>query len=642
MTHTKPLPLRSVKLMAGMPQKMQQLVREQVLPYQWETLNDRTDNAVKSHCIMNFRIAAGLAEGTHEGVVFLDSDLYKWLEAVSYSLEGAPDAALEALADGACALIAKAQCPDGYLNTYYTLKEPGNRYTSLQQGHELYCAGHLFEAAVAYHSATGKTQLLDIACRFANHLTRVFGTGAQQIPGYPGHQVVELGLVKLYRATGTRAYLDLASYFIRQRGQEPHYFLLERSRPGYKDVFDLPVMHEAAYGQWHLPPAQQTEATGHAVRALYMYSAMADLALLRGDTALATACDALYESLTQRRMYITGGVGSSAHGESFTGDYDLPNDTMYGESCASVALMMFAARMAALRGNGAYYDTVERAFFNHVLGGIAQTGTEFFYADALSVHPAACRCNPGLAHIRTVRQRWFDVACCPTNIARTIMSIASYAFHEQNHTLHINIPLDCQIDTGHIALRLTTQYPYGDTLLVRALADAQAVAVRDSGLAPILTAQVNGQPVPLARSRGYVTLPTLQRGDTAEITYDLRPRYVYAHPRVAANVGKAAVLRGPVVYCAEQADNGTDIAALRLPAQPVFTEAPCFAGNGAVSLTARGDRAVFASDQLYQHQPPRWEAADITLIPYHLWANRGEGEMQVYLHHLSCTDVHKI
>jgi DUF1680 family protein len=632
MNYFEALPLKCVRLTDGIPQRMQMLVKEKVLTYQWEALHDRVKGAAKSHCIENFRIAAGLCAGEFYGNVFQDSDLYKWLEATSYCIEVFGDGELEARADEVCELIGKAQLSDGYINTYYTIKEPAGRFTNLQEGHELYCAGHFFEAAAAYYKATGKRQILDTACRFADYLTRVFGTGEGQIPGYPGHQVVEIGLVKLFQVTGNPAYLKLADYFIAQRGKEPLYFALEREKSGFKEIFHLPVISERTYAQTHLEPVHQTEAVGHAVRALYMYSAMADLARMNENRPLKDACEKLFRNVTQRRMYITGGVGSTSYGESFTTDFNLPNDTIYGESCASVALMMFAARMASLTGDGAYYDTVERAFFNHILAGISQTGTEFFYVGPLAVHPSYCHCNPGLQHVKPVRQKWFDCACCPTNIARTIMSIGSYAFGADNDTLYIHIPLASDINTGRFELALRTQYPFGDTLRIEVFDHEQNVAVRQSGLAPVKGVRVNGEERHLAAVNGYFHLSALKQGDVVTVTYDLHPRYVVSHPKVVDNVGKAAVMRGPVVYCAEQADNGEGIASLRLPYTAAFTEAETFAGNGAVTLKTRGTKAVFADDDaLYQDSLPTWEGMDITLIPYFLWANRGEGEMQVYL-----------
>ncbi len=642
MKHVEPLPLKNVELTDGIMRRMQRLVKEQVVDYQWQALNDRVEGAARSHCIENFRIAAGLSKGEHYGMVFQDSDLYKWLEATAYCIEVFRDREMEALADEACSLIAQAQGADGYINTYYTIKEPSGRFTTLQQGHELYCAGHFFEAATAYFHATGKRFILNTACRFADYLVRVFGTGEGQIPGYPGHQEVEVGLVKLYRATGNEAYLKLADYFIAQRGREPRYFEIERTRPGYKDIFNLPVIDKLTYAQTHLKPVHQTEADGHAVRALYMYSAMADLARLTDNEALRKACGALYESVTNRRMYVTGGVGSTQCGESFTVDYDLPNDTMYCESCASVALMMFASRMAALTGEGAFYDTVERAFFNRVLGGISLTGKEFFYVGPLSADPHVCHGNPGFEHVKLVRQKWYDVACCPTNIARTIMSMGGYAFGADGDTLYVHIPLAARIRTERFAAQLDTQYPFGGELRITVEWRTQNLEIRQGKLAPILSVKINGVVAEPAAEDGYLKLMGLNPGDVVDVNYDLKPRYVVSHPRVADNVGKAVVMRGPLVYCAEQADNGAGVACLRLPENALFTEEEAFSGGGTIALETRGYRAVYKDpDALYQDGLPRWEAADIHLIPYFLWANRGEGEMRVYLGVQSCADAHE-
>ncbi len=628
------LPLQDMHFTEGLLQRMQRLVKEQVLPYQWEVLHDRLPDVPQSHCIMNFRIAAGLDQGEHYGMVFQDSDLYKWLEATAYCVAVFGEAAkdLEAHADEACALIEKAQGPDGYLNTYYTIKEPEGRFSNLLEGHELYCAGHFFEAAVAYHAATGKRAILDTACRFADYLTSRFGTDPGQLLGYPGHQEVEVGLLKLYQATGKKPYLDLAGYFIAQRGKQPLYFAAEKEKPGYRDIFGLPVMHQTTYSQCHLPPVDQTDAVGHAVRALYMYSAMADLANLTGDEALQNACQTLFVNVTQRRSYITGAVGSTQYGESFTADFDLPNDTVYGESCASVALMMFSSRMTTLTGEGSYYDTVERAFFNQVLAGIAQSGKEFFYVGPLAVNPAACKGNPGLRHVKPVRQRWFDVACCPTNIARTIMSMGLYAFGVKDDTLFIHIPLACNIHTKCFALSLITQYPFGDTLRIRVSDQRQNLAIRQSGLSPVKSLKVNGEERPLIVRQGYIHLHDLKPGDVVDAVYDLAPHYVVSNPQVADNVGKAAVMRGPLVYCAEQADNGEGITCLELPHEAEFAEEATYIGQEAVALKVHGSRLVFADrESLYQQRLPGREKADITLIPYFLWANRGEGEMRVYL-----------
>ena len=275
---------------------------------------------------------------------------------------------------------------------------------------------------------------------------------------------------------------------------------------------------------------------------------------------------------------------------------------------------------------------MERAFFNRVLGGIALTGTEFFYVGPLEVNPPISKCNPGLRHVKPVRQKWFDVACCPTNIARTIMNIGSFAFGEDGDTLYIHIPTACRIDSDTFKIVLDTQYPFGNTLRIEAMGSNQKIALRQPGSAPILRISINGKPADVPLQSGYYRLPVLDAGDVAEAVYDMTPRYVVSDPRVTSNVGKVAVMRGPVLYCAEQADNGEGISCLRLPHTASFTEMESFWGNGTAALRTTGGKAVFTmNDALYRDGLPEWESADIKLIPYSLWANRGEGEMRVYL-----------
>jgi DUF1680 family protein len=341
------LPLNQVTLRDTFWSHYLDLVRQTVIPYQWEALNDRIPDAEPSHAVKNFKIAAGLEAGEYGGLVFQDSDVAKWLEAVGYSLATHPDPALEQLADEVIAIIGKAQQPDGYLNTYFTLKEPGKRWTNLHECHELYCAGHMMEAAVAYLKGTGKRALLDIMCRFADYIDTVFGSEPGKIQGYDGHQEIELALVKLYEVTGNEKYLNLSRFFIDERGKTPNFFVEEwRGRRGLshwtKKVEGEPNL---AYNQSHKPVREQTEAVGHSVRAVYMYTAMADLAAQTGDEALYNACKRLWSNIITKQMYITGGIGSTHHGEAFTFDYDLPNDTVYAETCASIGLVFFAHRM---------------------------------------------------------------------------------------------------------------------------------------------------------------------------------------------------------------------------------------------------------------------------------------------------------
>ncbi|HBF99980.1 MAG TPA: hypothetical protein DDW87_00190, partial [Firmicutes bacterium] len=318
------------------------LVREVIIPYQKQVLNDELPGVEPSHAMENFRIAAGESKGQFHGMVFQDSDVAKWLEAVAYSLATHEDPQLEKVADDIIDLLSKAQQPDGYLNTYFTVAKPGQRWTKLAEDHELYCAGHLIEAAVAYYDATGKKKFLDVICRYADYIDSVFGTEPEKKKGYPGHEEIELALVKLYRVTGEERYLKLAKYFVDERGKQPNYFDLEYEKTSDKSIFRYPDDWDRSYTQSHLPVREQTTAEGHSVRAMYLYTAMADLSLETGDGELAEVCKALWDNVTQKRMYVTGGIGSQAYDEAFTIDYDLPNDTGYTETCASIGLAFFA------------------------------------------------------------------------------------------------------------------------------------------------------------------------------------------------------------------------------------------------------------------------------------------------------------
>lgn len=632
MKRLTPLPLHDITIRDTLFGHYIEKLHTALIPYQWSILNDQGESGVSSGCLRNFRIAAELETGERRGVIFQDSDLAKWLEAVAYSLQTHPDADLEARADACIELLAKAQGEDGYLNTYYTLTEPDGRWTNLTEGHELYCAGHFIEAAVAYSEATGKRRFLDVMCRNADLIDRVFGPKAPQCKGYPGHEELELALVKLYRATGEMRYIKLAEHFIAQRGQEPRYFEEELARRGGKTHFDSELMVDSKYAQTHMPPVKQTTAEGHAVRAAYLYCAMADIAQEMDDEALRSACRSIFHNIAREKMYLTGGVGSAEYGERFSASFDLPNDTCYCETCASIGLALFSLRMCRLERDAAYADVMERALYNTVLAGVNRDGNRFFYVNPLEVTPAFCDESTSLRHVKPERQQWFDVACCPTNIARTIMSIGGYAFGQDGEALYIHIPLAGEVHEGPHALRVESAYPFGSRVTLTALADGQQVRLRSGALAPVRALRLNGEPLTLTPQDGYLRLPTLRRGDCVEAELDMTVHPVVAHARVTADAGKATAMRGPIVYCAEQADNGAGVASLALPAYPAFEEEAAFTGDGAVALRARGTKAVYpGGDALYCNGSFDWQACEVRLIPYYLWANRGEGEMRVYL-----------
>jgi DUF1680 family protein len=622
------------------------LVRETVLPYQWEALNDRVPGAEPSRAIRNFRIAAGLEAGEFSGFVFQDSDLYKWLEAVAYALNEARDPALERVADEAVDLIAAAQLPDGYVNTYYTVKESGKRWTNLLDCHELYCAGHLFEAGVAYYEATGKRKLLDVCCRFADCIDRVFGPNEGQIRGYDGHQEVELALVKLYRVTGNEAYLKLACYFLDERGRAPNFFEAEWERRGRVSHWTGGVIGkpDVAYNQAHIPVREQTVAVGHAVRAVYMYAGMADAALETGDDALTAACRTLWANMTRKQMYVTGAIGSTHHGEAFTFDYDLPNDTAYAETCASIGLMFFAQRMLRLEPRAEYADAMERALYNTVVGSMALDGKHYFYVNPLEVWPEACVRDPGKKHVKSVRQPWFGCSCCPPNVARLLGSLERYLYTSTDDTIYAHLFIggaaSFELASGRVGLTQTSALPRsGDVrFVVSPATDGQcfALALRiPAWCRGEATLTVNGAAVPYAERDGYAIVERAwNEGDAVEWTLATPVLTLEARPDIRENAGKAALQRGPVVYCFEEADNVAPLASLSMRANAVWTAR--YAADllgGVVLLEGEGwrDATDDWSDEPYR--PFRREVLPATLraVPYAVWGNRGVGEMAVWL-----------
>ncbi len=628
--------VRDVRIEAGLLSDVARKVMDIVIPYQWEILNDRVEGAAPSRCVRNFKIAAGEAEGEFEGYVFQDSDLAKWLEAAAYSLMLRPDEQLERTCDDLIALIGRAQQPDGYLNTYYTVKEPGKRWTNLRDCHELYCAGHMMEAACAYYEATGKRELLDIMTRMARHIDSVIGPEEGKLHGYPGHEEIELALVRMYHATGDELMMKLARYFIDERGKLPNFFVEEKARREGKDHFNLDE-YGPAYAQAHLPVREQTAPEGHAVRAMYLATGMADVARETGDETLVAACRRIFDSTVNRRMYITGGVGSSHVGEAFTYDYDLPNDTVYAETCASIALCFFARAMMQLEPDGRYADALERALYNTCLAGMSLDGHNFFYVNPLEVDPEASKKDARKHHVLPVRPKWFGCACCPPNLARLTTSLAKYMYTLGEDEIYVNLYMQNQaqlkLGDARVSMECLTDYPASGEIALHPGAGEYTLCLRIPGWAKEYALTLNGAALELKPERGYVRISrTFSDGDEIKLSLPMHARRVYANTRVRADLGKVAVMRGPMVYCLEQVDNGPVVEALCLPRDSALTETvrPDKLG-GIVEITAPGKRMVSADDALYSDQAPVLEDATLTFIPYYAWANRGENEMTVYV-----------
>lgn len=635
-------PLKQLRIDDPFWSRYTALVTKEIIPYQYLALNDLQPDAEPSHSVKNLRIAAGLEEGNFHGWVFQDTDVAKWLEAVAFSLSYEENPELEHTADEMIRLIGMAQEENGYLNTHFSILYPGQQYCNLKEGHELYTAGHFIEAAVAYYQVTGKDEFLKIVCKCADHILQVFHTKEYQ-NAVPGHEEIELALCKLADVTGNESYRDMALEFVDRRGCST-YLSDEHKLDRFIDVWHDRNPYETRYGQAHKPVREQATAEGHAVRALYLYSAMADLALSYGDDGLKNACQTLYDNITNKRMYITGGVGSSGILERFTTDYDLPNDSAYAESCASIALAMFCRRMARLTGEAKYMDTAELALSNTVLAGVAMDGKSFFYVNPLEVIPAACIPAADKQHVKPVRQKWFGCACCPPNIARTLASLGDYIFFGDTEDLWINLFIggEYQVAVGDtpVRLKMHSKLPYDGQISVKLTSEEMMngslkLRIPDYAQDPVIT--VNGETVPFVNDRGYAVVPI--QGREVELSYCFRTpaRLVYADPRVASDVGKCAVKKGPLVYCLEEVDNGDNLAGLIIdknaPLQERFEDDLL---GGTVSVTAEGWRLnlqEFGSG-LYRSAPPEYRPCQMKFVPYCFWGNRGMGEMAVWSHYI--------
>lgn len=634
--------------------KYEKLVVEQVIPYQEKALRDEIPEAEKSHAIANFRQAAKmLAEGRCEeefyGMVFQDSDVAKWLEAAAYSLINHPDAELEARADEIIALIGSAQQEDGYLNTYFTVKAPEKKWTNLQEGHELYCSGHMMEAAVAYFEATGKDSLLNIMKKNADCIYKRFVE--EKTAGYPGHPEVELALMRLYEATGEKKYLELAAHFINVRGVDADFYKKEAKTKGWT-VWGMNP-DDIEYAQNQAPVRELTKATGHSVRAVYLYTGMAHLAAETGDESLVRACEVLWDNITKQRMYVTGGIGSTNLGEAFTKDYNLPNDTAYAETCASIGLMFFARRMLNIKKDSRYADEMERALYNTVLAGMQLDGKRFFYVNPLEVIPGIS--GEAVTHRHTLPQRptWFGCACCPPNVARTLTSIAEYAWSETEDTVFSHLFVGGELDlmeSKGAKLHVETGYPYDTNVVYRIETKEEqtacfTLAIRLPGWCKKINVKVNDATVcmkteergievtkEVSLENGYLYISReFADGDSINCYFSMHGERVYANPAIAANNGKVALRRGPLIYCVEGVDNEDDVLGLSVRDGKIATEAyqPELLGGVRV-LKVPGVRTK-RTDDLYLSKKPEQEEVTITAIPYYAWGNRGLNEMRVWL-----------
>lgn len=612
------------------------------IDYMWRALNDEIDGIPPSRCIKNFKIACGQESGEFYGYRFQDSDLYKWLEAVGYSLETTPDAALQKRAEGAIALIEGAQRENGYINTHVMLK--GLRpWSDTMTGHEMYCAGHMMEAAVAWKRATGQDNLLNVACRFADHIDSVFGPEDNKRHGYPGHQEIELGLYKLWQVTGEKRYLSLAKYFLDARGHEPFYYdeeQREREKNGeppikyFRDHGPMPY----SYQQAHLPVREQKHAIGHAVRLVYMMAGMTDVGDACDDTLL-HAAQTLYEDIVGRQMYITGGIGSMGDGEAFTFPYDLPNDRMYNETCASIGLMMVCQRLHGVKGKSEYLDTLERALYNTVLAGVSLDGREFFYVNPMEVWPERSQKRHDMSDVKEVRQGWYGCACCPPNVLRTLLGLGKYIYSADdkriNVGLYINSTVEVTLGGGKVRLRQSGEYLKTGkvSITVEEGSGSFSIAFRKPEWCGDMKVRLNGTETAAQQEDGFAVYDRQwSPGDTIELAMDIVPVFMRCDDRVPFNIGKAALMRGPLVYCAEECDNGEQLWNMLVDTDIRPQEEQTDDRLGAVvGLRAKGMRQSSGEGALYSMEKPGTSAFDIRYVPYYSWGNREKGEMTVWV-----------
>jgi DUF1680 family protein len=576
--------------------------------------------------------------------IFWDSDTAKWIEAVGYSVATHPNPEFERQVDEVVALMEKAQLPDGYANSHFIVVEPHNRWRNLRDQHELYCAGHLIEAAVVYSQATGKPALLDVLTRYADHIDRTFGHEDDKKHGYPGHPELELALVRLYRATGERRYLELSQYFVDERGQPPHYYDLEAlARGDDPRKFWAKSYH---YCQAHEPVRQQAAVTGHSVRACYLYSAVADLALETGDAELFEVARRLWDDLTQRQMYVTGGVGSIHTIEGFNQPYDLPNETAYSETCSSIALIYWAQRMFALDPDSRYIDALERALYNCVLSGVSYEGTLFFQANPLASYPHVSPYDrlDSLAAAYHRRLEWFEVSCCPPNLVRLVASVGGYFYSTTQDRLYVHLYNQNRalVEMGGSAVQIEqeTGYPWnGAVRLTVTVAQPTRfeLALRIPRWCREYRLEVNGTVISRAQEKGYAIIEReWHTSDIVTLALDVPIERIAAHPQLRHDAGCVALQRGPIIYCLEEADNGAQLANVTLPRDTRLAyqfDADLFGGVGTISGDAVRVETAWSSE-LYQPQATQESKQTpftFKAIPYCFWANRQPGEMRVWI-----------
>lgn len=615
-----PVPFTSVKVTDNFWGQRLQASREVTIPLAFSKCEEtgRYENFVKAaHPSDTYKV---------EGFSFDDTDVYKTIEGASYSLQTYPDKKLQKYIDSVLVIVAGAQEPDGYLYTARTMnpKHPHNwagkeRWVAVENlSHEFYNLGHMIEGAVAHYQATGKRNFLDIAIKYADCVCREIGNGPQQKKYVPGHQIAEMALVKLYMVTGDKKYLDQAKFFLDTRGY---------------------TSRKDAYSQAHKPVVEQDEAVGHAVRAVYMYSGMADVAAITGDSSYIKAIDKIWDNIVSKKIYITGGIGARHAGEAFGNNYELPNLSAYCETCAAIGNVYMNYRLFLLHGDAKYFDVLERTLYNGLISGVSLDGGSFFYPNPLS------------SNGKYSRKPWFGCACCPSNVSRFIPSLPGYVYAVKNDQVYVNLYLsnkaELKVDKKKILLKQETGYPWNGDIRLKITQGNQDFTMKlripgwvrgnvlpgdlysyTDNQKPAYQVAVNGQTVESDVNDGYLSIARKwKKGDVVEVHFDMIPRIVKANPKVEADHGRVAVERGPIVYCAEWPDNRFNVHSILLNQHPQFkvTDKP---------ELLYGIRQITTDAQALSYDKAGklvTKDVELTLIPYYAWAHRGEGDMEVWL-----------
>jgi uncharacterized protein len=626
----RPLPRNQVTIPNGFWKRWRDLIGETTLAHQFEEM---CADGHMDAMLLDRRMHRGreLADpwadaGYWGGSVFWDSDLGKWLEAASARLEQTPDGALEARVDEVITLFERAQQPDGYVNSHILTWRPQHRFKNLRDLHELYCAGHLIEAAVVHFEATGKDRLLRVARRLADYIDSRFGREPGKIRGYCGHPEIELALLRLYHVTKERRYLDLCRYFIDERGQSPHFFDQEAvarldSRPFRPNHPGSPY----AYMQAHEPIRQQTKVVGHAVRAMYLFAAAAGLALEDGDDELLATCERLWQDVITSKLYITGGIGSASENEGFTRDFDLPNENSYAETCASIGLFLFGHRLLQARLEGQYGDVMEQALYNNILSGIGVDGRCFFYDN-----PMASTGSKG-----RVDWPWWT-PCCPPNLARLVGSLSGYLFSRRADAIAVHHYATSEARADDFTLRVQSEFPFGGNTTLEVKVDAPTERIFYFRV-PVWSEQfsilINGEAITPVLKDGYAEVRRVwNSGDSVKLEFAMDVEKKFSRYEVDVNRGRLALTRGPLVYCLEEVDNGANLDAITIASDASFAaEERSDMLGGIVALTGPGFREQTDAGELYSDRPPPTEEISVMAVPYYAWNNRGPGEMLVWI-----------